>query len=294
MLMDDSGVLSGRKFTAQIYDIGPLLLLQNLLAADIELRVAERATKGEEIVHWSNIIKRGASQPVHLLLNAKQTFIQTRIPSLQTGWSELLPLPPAPPQGSSTVQRSLTVSDASHRELRVQLEMHLSGVTRVVLYVPFWLQDLTGCGLIVSSDGKQTVPLGPVAQFRASTRAEVRAPVMFNFHEDFPPGKAKEVRLSTLENVEKAGAWTDVRWSEPIAIDAPGLESTTTITGPPQMLPGESEAWLRSLSDVSHITSSAGMHQANFCPIVLSASCSPFLCTCVWRVLCVWNRSAWR
>jgi len=246
LLLDDSGFMSGRAFTAQVYDIGPLLLLQNLLAADIEFRVTERGG----IVHWSSIIKRGASQPVHLLLNTKQTYIQTRIPSLQTGWSEPAELPTAPLQGAKPVPQVLSVSDASHRELRVQLEIHLSGVTRIVLYVPFWIEDLTQCGLIVSSDGKQTVPLGPLEQFRASTRAEVRTPVMFNFPESYPAGKAKEIRLSTLDGVTKAGEWRDVRWSEPIAIDALGLESTATIAGPPQMLPGESEAWLRSLSDI--------------------------------------------
>jgi len=81
-----SGVRAGRPFTAQIYEIGPAISLQNLLAADVDVRLCERTAARTEVVHWSSSIPRGDKRPVHLMISTQPTFIQLRIPSLQTKW----------------------------------------------------------------------------------------------------------------------------------------------------------------------------------------------------------------
>jgi len=256
----EAGLRGGRPFTAQIYDVSAAMLVQNVLAADVDMRIVERTAQRREVVHWSAEVKQGTTQPVHMLLNAKPVYVQLRIPSLQTEWSELMALPSVPPQGHSMGTYGLSLLDTTGRELRVLLEVHLQGTTRIVLYVPFWVQDLTGCGLILSADTKSTVPLGPFADFRARMTSDARRPVMFNF----PAGHkgSKDVRLSTMDSVARASSWSDVRWSAPISIDRLGMESSTSIVGPPQLLPGESEAWLRTLSDVSvSVTQAEGKYR---------------------------------
>lgn len=252
-----SGIKGGRPFTAQIYEIGPAISLQNLLAADADVRICEKTAAREEIVHWSSSIARGDKRPVHLMLNTQPTYLQLRIPSLQTKWSDLLALPQVPPEGHVKATYTLSLFDDSKRELMLHLEMHIKGTVRIVLFVPFWVFDLTRLGCVMSCDAKQTVPLGSLEAFRSTLQSDARSPLMFNFPRGYA-GK-KEVRLTTLHGVENAANWSDVQWSSPISIDKLGLSSTITIQGPRQQLPGEREAWLRSLSDIGvRVTQASG------------------------------------
>jgi hypothetical protein len=242
-----AGERNGKLFTAQIYEVGPAVLIQNLMAADLEVRLAEKKQQ-TQFVHWSAEVRTGDAHPVHLVMSKQQMYLQMRIPSLLTAWSDLLALPMAPAEGTSKAVYPLLVRDDPGRELQVHVEVHLSGTMRLTLYTPYWVYDYTDLGLILSADSESTVPLGHLKELKRKLATDVRSPVMFNF----PPGWAgkKDVRLTTLFNVESAKTFPEIQWSEPISIDKPGLNISTTIPGALQKLPDEDVAWLRSLSDI--------------------------------------------
>ena len=256
--MDGTGLKNGKLFSGQVYEIGPALQLVNLLAADVEVRVAEKPDKQKEaIVHWTNSIPRGEQKPVHVLMSSSPAYIQLRVPSLATEWSMLLALPAVPLEGRASFTSSVSLFDSAKRELQVNLEMSIKGTIKVVLYVPYFVYDLTSLGLIVSCDGLSTVPLGPLDSLRRTITEDKRTPVMFNFPQGYL--KSKDVRLTTLHGVENARTWNDVQWSTPIGINQVGLSMTTTIPGALQQMEGDPAATLRNLSDVSHTHTHARM-----------------------------------
>lgn len=212
----------------------------------------------KEVTRWQSSIARGGHAPVHALLQSDSSYLQLRIGSLLTRWSDLLSLPTAPTEGAATVNKTISVFDDNKRELQIHVELQMEGSIRVVLYVPFWIYDLTHLGLILSCDRAQTVPLGALDDFRKRLTSDERTPIMFNFPTNPTSGSSSSkkkvdggVMLTTLSGVETARNWTDVQWSEPIMIDKLSVATTTTIPGPRKKIsPTDIEASLRNLSDI--------------------------------------------
>lgn len=254
-----------RSLTGQVYVVGASMTIENLTAEACEIKLIEKDVDDNIIVHWSNLMSRGDRQPLHIQFHRLPAYMQLRMPALECVWSGLLALPQLPPEGSFSATYPLVVRDESSREIVLHVEVSIKTTTTIVIYAPFWVYDLTGLGLILSCDRKQTVPLGSVDAFRQRLQTDARPPLMYNF----PLGhhsEKKSVCLTTLSSVEHARSWTDVQWSSPITVDKPGLSVTTTILGEKQARLRPNEQPIRPLHDIGvSVTTASGRFRRTKC-----------------------------
>jgi hypothetical protein len=177
-----------------VYRILPTLIIENLLPLEVAVRWVEvpvvqgRADVSDVDLNTAihAIAPAGAETPVNgpTLSPSNRAFLSFSFATLTAGWTEQTPVDIErairhEQRGVPAVQSALAVEDKEGRIVHVHLaaSMHC-GCLRVVLFVPFWLYDLTGLGLCFSRDRRST-PCDLLE--RAREKSGDQLPLLFSF-----------------------------------------------------------------------------------------------------------------
>ena len=222
-----------------VYTLRPPVLLENLLVDTMEFRCVDRSKDKGDIVRQQETVSRGATVSLFAPSTVPPCSLSFRLPFLrQQGWTAPLPLL----GDRADVDRALkgevvlvAVRDDEKRELVVHCAYSLvQGAILLSVYVPYFVYDLTGLGLVISADRRQFVPLGRMEEEASGgVPSDDRLAVMFNFpaSQAKAPSDQHQVCVTTLSMAASATAQRsgDAAWSSPFNIDALGLRFSTSI-----------------------------------------------------------------
>jgi len=179
-------------------------------------------------IRWDDQIKNGDEVNITTAEFSKQrpSSLSIKFSTLNTGWSSVLQVYRSDVHNKNEIHDML-VKDTNGRELYVKVDIStVQGCVRMVLYVNYWLYDMTNIGLIPSIDKKSTVPLGNVSSFTESITSDVKHPIML----DFPQNTPNKLRLCTLATAEATKSLDAIEWSQGLNIDHPGFTGTVECT----------------------------------------------------------------
>ena len=169
-----------------IFTLRPPVVVENLLATPMELRCLERSKDRAEQIRLQLTVQKGGRLPLFTPSATAASSLCFRLPTLQQSqWSASLPLL----GDKEAIERAITssianvsVRDDEKRELIVHGEYSLlQGCVVVSLYVPYWIFDETGLGLVVSADKQRLAPMGGWEEFQLHMLSDERTPLHFNF-----------------------------------------------------------------------------------------------------------------
>ena len=229
----------GKDEHSTVYTVRPPVLLENLLVDALEFRCIDRNKERGDIVRQQEKVGRGATVALFAPSTALSCSLSFRLPSLrQQGWTAPLPLL----GDKGDIERALkgevafvAVRDEEKRELVVHCAYSMvQGALVLSVYVPYFMYDLTGVGVIISADRRQLVPLGRVEDSKGSgLSSDERPAVMFSFPANLAklPADERRVHVTTLSRATTAIAQRlgDAAWSAPFNIDALGFRFSASI-----------------------------------------------------------------
>ena len=218
-----------------VYTLRPPVILENLLVDTLEFRCVDKAKERGDSVRHQEKLNRGASVALFAASAALPCSLSFRLPFIrQQGWTASIPLL----GDRGDVDRALkgevllvVVRDEEKRELIVHCAYSLlQGAVMLSVFVPYFLFDLTGLGLVISADKRQLVPLGRADSQTDIESGDERPAVMFNFpaSQSKTPSDQRSVCVSSLSRVS-ASRSTDAVWSAPFSIDALGFRFSAAI-----------------------------------------------------------------
>ena len=238
---DGQAADEGKEEHTTVYTLRPPVIVENLLADTMEFRCSDKNRDRGDIVRQQEKIDRGASVPLFAPSTGLPCSLSFRLPSLrQQAWSAALPLLGDRGDVERAVKGEvllMAVRDEDKRELVVHCAYSLvQGAIVLSVFVPYFVYDLTGLGLVISADKRQLAPLGRLGNSESGGQSEDDRPaVMFNFAaaQAKAPSEQHQVWLTTLSQSQATTATaqraTETIWSAPFNVDALGFRFSTSV-----------------------------------------------------------------
>ena len=236
---------AGSVVHSTVFTLRPPCVVENLLPLAAELRCVERSKERADQIRLQQPLDKGGRLALFAPSAASLSSLCFRLPGLQQSqWSASLPLLGDRDSIERALQSStvnVLLKDDDKRELVVHASYALQqGCVVVSLYVPYWLFDETGLGLVPSADRTQLVPMGGWEELQVSMLRDERAPLLFNFPPSMLslPAEQKTVALTTFAHLfssssssQSPAAAGASKWSRDFNVDTVGFRFSASIPG---------------------------------------------------------------